>query len=329
MPAVGSGESGPVHRRDGFGGIAGSNAIAPGLDTHAAGRLDTRRSSNPPRPVVGRGSPLFFGDVLEHRFVQEQFRHEPLEAIDFDLELARSAIVVDNRGVMSFSPAVIGGHGDAVLAADVRDRESLAQIAVNVLQQPSHFIGGPSLAHGSLPGKVYRGTPISGGPTFGEQVKGQPNDFHNRFHDLHPVRRIAILLAGPASLYLVAVLCLGPSKASPKVGRGFVQFVLPIVPRATAWAGGTPKELAARLLNLPQDQPSRVVLGIVASKLTAFNLFPIPPSCGWMILMTLLGWRKRLPKRAEVTLLTVGLLITVCLVGYWLVLIASFALKRT
>jgi membrane-associated protease RseP (regulator of RpoE activity) len=157
----------------------------------------------------------------------------------------------------------------------------------------------------------------------------QPDDFHNGFYDLHPVRRIAILFAGPAILYLVAVLCLGPSKASPKVGRGFVQFVLPIVPRATALAGGTPRELLARLLTLPQDQPSRVVLGIVASKLTALNLFPIPPSCGGTILMTLLGWRKRLPQRAEVALLTVGLTITVCLMAYWLVLIASFALKRT
>ena len=175
MPAAGSAESGSVHHSDGLGGIAGLNAIVRSLDTHAAEKRDTCHSSNPPRHVVGRGSPLFFSDVLEHRFVQEKLGHEPLEPIDFDLELATPAIGVDRGGVMAFSPAIIGGHGDAVLAADISNRQSLGQIAVNVFQQPSHFLGGPSLAHGSLRGKVYRGTPISGGPVFGEQVSSDAN----------------------------------------------------------------------------------------------------------------------------------------------------------
>jgi Transposase DDE domain group 1 len=69
------------------------------------------------------------------------------------------------------SLAMVGGLGDAALAAEVGDGHPFGQVAVGVFQQSSHFVGSPSLAHGSLPVQVYRGTPISGGPIFG----GQPN----------------------------------------------------------------------------------------------------------------------------------------------------------
>jgi membrane-associated protease RseP (regulator of RpoE activity) len=164
---------------------------------------------------------------------------------------------------------------------------------------------------------------------YGSYVKfageGKPNDLR----DLHPFRRSAILAAGPAILLVVAVLCLGPADACAKAGRGFIQYVLPIVPRATTLAGGSPKELVARLLTLPNDQPSRVVLGIVASKLVAFNLLPIPPHYGGQILLILLGWRRGLPRRAELALIILGLLITFGLQWYWYVLIAYSAWKRS
>ena len=66
---------------------------------------------------------------------------------------------------------MISGLGDANLAAEVGDGHAFGQVAVGVFEQSSHFVVGPSLGHESLPVQVYRGTPISGGPTFG----GQPN----------------------------------------------------------------------------------------------------------------------------------------------------------
>src|SRR3954464_11489510 len=70
---------------------------------------------------------------------------------------------------MPLSPAMVGGLGDADLAAEVGDGQPFGQVAVGVLQQSVHFVVGPSLAHESLPVQVYRGTSISGGPTFGGQ----------------------------------------------------------------------------------------------------------------------------------------------------------------
>src|SRR5208337_2224614 len=62
------------------------------LDLLAQGiaRPDSQR-----RPAAGRGSPLFFCDVLEHLLVQEQLGDEPLEVIDLELQLSAPAIRVD------------------------------------------------------------------------------------------------------------------------------------------------------------------------------------------------------------------------------------------
>jgi hypothetical protein len=107
---------------------------------------------------------------LEHRFVQEKFGDKPLETLDLNLELATSTIGADGAGVTVCTPAIIGRDSDVVFSTDVPDHEPLGEIAVNVFEESSNFVSGPSLAHGSLPGKVYPGIPISGGPVFGEQV---------------------------------------------------------------------------------------------------------------------------------------------------------------
>jgi hypothetical protein len=116
--------------------------------------------------LVG-GPPLFFSDILEHRLIQKKLGYQPLESLDLDLKLATAPIGVDLCGVMPLSPAVVGGLGDAELTTEVGDGHSLGQVAVDVLQQPSHFVVGPLLAYGSLPVQVYRGTPSSSGPSSG------------------------------------------------------------------------------------------------------------------------------------------------------------------
>jgi hypothetical protein len=143
-----------------FRDIEGSSATAPRRDIRVAEKPDIARSSNPPRRAVGGGSPLFFGDVLEHGFVEEKLGDKLLEAIDLNLKLATPAIGVNDGRVMAFSPAIIGVHGNAMLAADILDRKTLGQIAVKVFEKSSDFLSSPSLAHGSLPGKFTEGLPF-------------------------------------------------------------------------------------------------------------------------------------------------------------------------
>ena len=112
------------------------------------------------------GVTTFFGDILEHLFIQEQLGHEPLEPLDLDFKLAAPAIGIDLRGVMPLPPAMVGGLGDADLAADVRDGQSLGQVAVGVLQQTSHFSSAVS-CHGSPRFKFTEALPLGRFPKCG------------------------------------------------------------------------------------------------------------------------------------------------------------------
>ena len=55
-----------------------------------------------------QGSPLFFCDVLKHRFVEEQLGHQPFEAVNLELQLAAPAISIDLAGCVLLSPTIIG-----------------------------------------------------------------------------------------------------------------------------------------------------------------------------------------------------------------------------
>ena len=54
------------------------------------------------------------------------------------------------------------------------DSQSFDQIAVCFAHDMRDFLGGPLPAHGSPRGSVYRRTPISAGPVFGEQATYGP-----------------------------------------------------------------------------------------------------------------------------------------------------------
>jgi membrane-associated protease RseP (regulator of RpoE activity) len=62
-----------------------------------------------------------------------------------------------------------------------------------------------------------------------------------------------------------------------------------------------------------------MALGVLAVKMAAANLLPLPPLNGGAIILTLLGWRKRLPEKAEIAATYVGLLASMILAGYWVV----------
>src|SRR5205823_1250840 len=131
-------------------GSARSSAAGPGPGRHAAATPRRPRPGSPPRRVAARRSPLFFGDVLEHPLVQEEFGDEQLEALDLGLELADAAAVVNLGGVVLLPPAVVRGLGDAELAADVSHRQPLGQVALGLPKQPPDLLCAPSLAHESL-----------------------------------------------------------------------------------------------------------------------------------------------------------------------------------
>ena len=97
-------------------------------------------------------------------------------------------------GIVLLSPAIIGRLGDAVLATDVRDRQSLGQIAVgfaSATAQPRRR----SIAFSWVPpwAQSTRETPISAGPVFGEQARAFINSVSlATLGQLHPDHRIEV-----------------------------------------------------------------------------------------------------------------------------------------
>jgi hypothetical protein len=92
----------------------------------------------------------FFGDLLEHPLIEEQFGDEDLETLDRGLECVDAPGVIDLGGVVALPPAVIGALPDAELAAHVGNRKALGEVAVSFPKQAHDLVGGPSLAHESL-----------------------------------------------------------------------------------------------------------------------------------------------------------------------------------
>jgi membrane-associated protease RseP (regulator of RpoE activity) len=136
------------------------------------------------------------------------------------------------------------------------------------------------------------------------------------FNDLHPLKRVVIAASGCIALVTLAALCLGPWASVRSLGRGFVQ-ITPFAPWTPTWVPGG-KELAGRFVSLLRNGPFRVVIGVLAAKQAAFNLLPLPPLTGGMIITYLLGWKKGLPERILVSALYVGLLLTLITFGYWI-----------
>jgi membrane-associated protease RseP (regulator of RpoE activity) len=139
--------------------------------------------------------------------------------------------------------------------------------------------------------------------------------------DLHPLKRAAIPAAGCAALIVLGALCLGPWASVRSLGRGFLQL-MPAAPWTPAWVPGG-RALANRFVSLFRGGPFRVALGVLAAKQAAFNLLPLPPLNGGVIVISLAGWKKRLPEMAEIMANYVGIFFAILLTGYWIIRLAE------
>jgi membrane-associated protease RseP (regulator of RpoE activity) len=135
-------------------------------------------------------------------------------------------------------------------------------------------------------------------------------------NDLHPLERAFIAASGCLALIVLSASCLGPLAAVRSFGRGFAQLI-PFAPWTPAWVPSG-RDLVGRFLALLRSGPFRVALGVLAAKLTALNLLPLPPFNGGVIVLTLLGWKKGPPAKVEDFANQLGMWIALFLLGYWI-----------
>lgn len=174
-----------------------------------------------------------------------------------------------------------------------------------------------------------RALPFGGSVTFKNTRTEDTTDeapvahVHDAFDRKPRAVQVLLPLAGAASLALVALL-LHPGSALASIGHGFVQIV----------AGGvSPLGTAQRLVEgvraFAAQQGFAPLLGMVAAKLAALNLLPLPAMNGGQALLALL---KRDLHEEEPSLLLQrltewGLWLCVALALSWLVAIGFFVVR--
>jgi hypothetical protein len=107
--------------------------------------------------------------------------------------------------------------------------------------------------------------------------------FSDDFQLLHPLRKTLAVLAGLVSYLVLAFIGLGFAETFQQVSSGFVQILSGVISPVAVGS-----RLVEVLANVFQEKSFPVGLGILASKLLAFNLIPVGSLSGGMIVLYLL-----------------------------------------
>lgn len=95
-------------------------------------------------------------------------------------------------------------------------------------------------------------------------------------------------LAGPLAVALVALVLMGASEGLAAIGRGFVQWIV----GAVTPLGGA-QGLIGDYVAFAGTRPLPAVIGLVAAKLAALNLLPLPAMGGGQALLVAIGALRR------------------------------------
>jgi membrane-associated protease RseP (regulator of RpoE activity) len=144
--------------------------------------------------------------------------------------------------------------------------------------------------------------------------------FTDDFQKIHPLRRAFVPLCACLALLIVSVAILGVSGGVVRFGRGFYQvFTGALFPRAVG---------AKLLVNIFQATAERTfitTIGVVAGKMAAANLLPLPILNGGEILLLLISTVKPIPHTVRDRIHQIGLLVFLPILLLWLVAFLFFA----
>ena len=135
----------------------------------------------------------------------------------------------------------------------------------------------------------------------------------------HPLLRAVMELSGCALLFGFSAIVLGPRSAVEAVLRGFTQLLAPLL---------APSEAVQSVLTAAEvvrSSTTIVLLALVASKVAAFNLLPIPMLNGGQALTDVVRWLFPLSLRARTRLLQIGFVLLVLIASLWLITLLRVA----
>lgn len=139
------------------------------------------------------------------------------------------------------------------------------------------------------------------------------------FKTIHPIRRTFVAASGCISLLLVSLGILGLAQGFERFANGFYQlFAGALFPRSVG------SRLLLNLYYLTARGHLIATVGVVAGKMAAVNLLPLPTLNGGEILGLLIEAIKPVPESIRGRLHLIGFLIFLPIVLLWLVALLFF-----
>jgi membrane-associated protease RseP (regulator of RpoE activity) len=170
------------------------------------------------------------------------------------------------------------------------------------IKQVDLFLG-PRLATVRLKGAAVniRLIPIAGSVQFADT-----------FQNIHPLSRVFAECSGCLALLILSAICLGLSGALDKFFHGFSQIMQgALAPHAEG--RGLLLSFAAFL----RTGSLVSCLGVVASKLAALNMLPMPPLNGGAIVLNLISWARPLSLKTRELIMQTGFVLTMVILVLW------------
>ena len=133
----------------------------------------------------------------------------------------------------------------------------------------------------------------------------------DRFELLPAWKRLFIDGSGVGGLMLLACVCLGPTRAIRSIEKGFEQIVMGFT------TPGFARTMVGQLYALIEPGSTPLVLGIIAAKVAAINLIPLPPLDGGKVLFELLLGEKWMPSKVYGFVAIVGLTASMLIILLW------------
>lgn len=136
--------------------------------------------------------------------------------------------------------------------------------------------------------------------------------FGDSFQDIHPIKRVFISVVGCLSLVCLASVSFGIPHAFLKYQNGVSQIVLGAISPKTVGS-----ELLYGLSIFLKENTFFACLALIATKLAAGNMIPVPILNGGDIVLTLIGWIKPIPIKIREYLNQIGLIVVLTIMFSW------------
>lgn len=139
-------------------------------------------------------------------------------------------------------------------------------------------------------------------------------NFGSEFKETHPIKQIFIACSGSMALVIVTMMVFGTSEGLQKFLNGFSQVF---------WGTVSPRSQGSQYLILLYEymKINSFVLctGLIASKIAAANLFPIPTFNGGEVFLIILNWVRPISNKFIGRLRMYGSAILLIIIACWIV----------